>query len=183
MEELREIHSGICDSLDRVIEKAGAIDDSETETETDDEESFQIDFFIASWQDKLKSVFENPYFTTYLRINNAKACLRTKISSITLEFGSNCCLMVCIDFSPIVRPTKKMLQNSSMKICRRDNDTGSTCHLMDIEHRVEDDLRSLVFTMHDKKQKINVSFDIVSELDVSDTSMMFRIGYLEYDIN
>jgi hypothetical protein len=172
--DLFDIHTGICDSIDHIIDKSHAIEET-----VDEEESFYVDEYIASWQDKLKEIFDNQDYTVYLRINTTKKCIRTKILSMTMEFNSNCCLRVGMVFDAFECPSRRVMRHSDMKICRRNNDTGSVCHLIDIVH--QDDVHDSSMIFKSKTNKV-VSFKIISDLNMCDTSLVFNVGYLDYDI-
>lgn len=157
-------------------------------SESDDEiiehpDTFKIEYFISHVNDKIKYYLE--YNIVYLCIRSANKSfetIRTNITSMNLEIGSNCCLLMSIGFDPIKLKNKKHISKSKMTVYvkKKMNTKDKSRKFIQITNST-DDVMSHDLVIHEPNQeKEKVSFTIVSDLDVSETSIWCKVGYLDY---
>lgn len=174
------IHEDLCKRLDLVITKSiGSTEDTGSEGE---EEIFVTDFdpelFFCKWQDRFEDVKNNLYLRFDCEQRNKFLRLRTNITEIKLEFASNCSLLLRVDFVPIKkRPTRSMLDGCNIRIYSKYGPKKL------LEYKLSDDCQHEMVFYPDvvAENEKNTVFQMSGDLDVSETSFLFRIGYMEYD--
>ena len=165
----------------RIIQKSTPIDEPDEdadETETEVEVAvFDVESYIYTFQDKINQILGSSGVSLRFTDPKTSKIHRANINRIYFEFGSNCCLMVRIDFDYLFAPSINKKQ-----ICRHDINVTlahtNTC-LMKITHAKEIHTHQLIiyekFMEHEA-----VAFTIVSDLDLRDLSVWLKIGYLDY---
>lgn len=170
-----------------ILKKSNIVATDTTSPDTDDEsevehEHFRVDLFFDLLQCKFDELLCNPHAILYLRINIPKQSVKIRVTSVKLEIGSNCCLIVSIGFDCTKIKNKKKLLDSDIGIHALDLDTRHSSKLMKITNDINDDLdtQELVVYNNEQTDQKRVSFTIVSDLNMSDNSLLFKIGYLDY---
>lgn len=167
-------------SYQKILDKSGAVySDEIDESEEPDRivEVFDVETYFSSLQDKIRS-----YVLTqklYLRIELPQSYIRLKIENIDIQFGSNCCIIVSINTNLSKIKNKRKLGDYDMRIYVVDA-TNSKKKIMALETDVIGgciDTNSLVIYDHFDKTML---FTISSDLDVNDSSMIFKICYMDY---
>lgn len=171
----------------QMILKKSNITEIDSSSDTDDEpdvehEHFQVDVFFDLLQYKFDELLQNPQSVLYLQINIPKQSIKIRVTSVKLEIGSNCCLIVSIGFNCTKIKNKKKLLDSDIGIHSLDLNTRHTSKLMKITNDIIDDLDTQELVVYNSEQtdKKRVSFTIVSDLNMDDNSLLFKIGYLDY---
>ena len=170
---LVEVYEDLCKRLDLVISKSGGLQE-ETEEEKEEIKDFDPEMFFCKWQDVLAQAKNDLYLRFDCEQKSKFLRLRTNIVEVKLEFASNCSLLLRVDFVPIKkRPTRSMLDGCNIRIYSKNGPKKL------MEYKQSDDYQhEMVFYPDNEK---NTVFQMSGDLDVSETSFLFRIGYMEYD--
>jgi hypothetical protein len=169
-------------SVGRELESPSSSSDSENECPC---EPFQVELYVCSVQDKIRQLLsEGPVYLCfkYPKKQVGVPPVKTRIKSLQLELASNCCLMVSIDYTNIMIKSKKALSGCDISVYTVSPTTRQSSRLMQITNTVIGgyiDAHELV-VHHEQQEKKTVSFTITSDLDISEGSLWFKVGYLDY---
>jgi len=175
-------------SYQKILNRSGCtnpVDSHSSGSDSDSErkvDPFQVELYVCCVRDRitqlLKDIELNPI---YLKSNTH---FKTRIKSISLEMSSNCCLLVSINYDNIKIKSKKAIIDSDMVIYTIHPETHKSLKFMHITNTVDSylDTHELVIYVDNQNRK-RVSFTIISDLDVTEGSLWFKVGYLDYSFH
>lgn len=186
-ERLRQAYHRIVQRARLYAGEPSSESESGTENENDQPVTFfDVEPYIYSFQDKINHILADPDFCVYLKIHCTKMP-KMQVNHIHCDFGSNCCLMVSISFNYVFAKfiNKRKLCENDMDISAIHKQTHQVTKLLALKSSISDDdtddieMRQLVLYNKFEQYKA-VAFTVVSDLDLKDMSLWFKVGYLDY---
>jgi hypothetical protein len=190
-EKLRQAYHRICQRARLYAGEPISGSESESGTESENEKThsfFNVESYVYLFHDKITQILANTDNCIYMKIHGTKIP-KISVNQIRFEFGSNCCLMVSINFNYTFAKfvNKRKLCENDITICSLNKQTHHVTKLLTIKPCDEDDeddeesIKMCQLVMHDKFEQHNaVAFTIVSDLDLKDMSLWFKVGYMDY---
>lgn len=148
-----------------------------------DNNEFEIEYFVPRWQDKLTTAIRSPTGLR-VRIDGWNGAVRrrvdSRVSSVNLEFVSNCCMVFQFGFGPMQRRfTRKELDDLNILLFHDNQKIIEVRTLDDVEEGFE--RKELVFRPR-PPDKI-VRFSLTDDVDASEDRIFVRAGYLDYEFD
>lgn len=147
---------------------------------------FDVEAYLYSFNDRIKSLFDDPKRIIYMDFHTPPIP-KIHVTRIHFEFVSNCCVMVTVDFDHVFtnNANKRKLCEKGMELGMIHQLTHQTSTLFNVQPTLVNDDDVMI---HSHQLVINqpfdchqsVAFDVVNEFDLKDMSLWFRIGYLDY---
>lgn len=143
-------------------------------------DDMQVDLFFYALQDKFTNILSNTNMTTYMKCRNKKQIMKIKLTSVTFDFLSNCCMNVKFGYTNAHIKNKKGFLENNISVFTRDNNTNVSKIQLKISNDIcgDMDIQQLIIYTDDCKI---IAFTIISDIEMDECAVSFKIGYMDYE--
>jgi hypothetical protein len=140
-------------------------------------DNFEVETYIYTLQDKLTEILRSTVKRLYLKIED-KPPIRTPILSIDFSIGSNCYLIVTINYVDGHKGLSR-LRNRDLTVCVYDQDKHKRYKMIMIRDSDTNEVQQRQLVINDQNK--TVMFPILDKLEMNECSIYFKVSYLDYE--